>query len=180
MKKTLSFLLALIMICCMAVSAYADGNEMLVSLTVDETLESYEVVIPPIITLDAATFATNGGGKTPLNVTISKLTAIWSTDFSIFVTSKNGCYLVNTEDSSKMIPYLLTTPVGNKRNGFDNKTIPTEDSYFSESIAILQERLPYNTTDTSGGYIERYGSDAYPGGGTYTDTLTFTFEFHIN
>ena len=42
MKKTVSFLLALIMVCCMAVPAYAaDTRNTEVSLTVDESLESY-------------------------------------------------------------------------------------------------------------------------------------------
>ena len=79
MKKTVSFLLTLILLCCMAVPAYAaDTRNTEVSLTVDESLESYEVTIPPTITLDAAAFATNGGGKTALNVTINKLSAVWS------------------------------------------------------------------------------------------------------
>lgn len=58
-------------------------------------------------------------------------------------------------------------------------------SYFGcfDISDILNEGLPYNTTRSySGGglmngYLYRYGSDAYPGSGTYTDTLTFTFAF---
>ena len=103
MKKTASFLLALIMVCCMAVPAFAAENETLVTLTVDESQESYEVTIPPTITLDAVEFATNGGGKTALNVTIEKLSAVWSTRFYIYVASKNGFNLVNTEDPSNTI-----------------------------------------------------------------------------
>lgn len=75
------------MICCMAVPAFAAENETLVTLTIDESLESYEVTIPPTITLDAAAFATDGSGKTALNVTINKLSAVWSTKFYIYVTS---------------------------------------------------------------------------------------------
>ena len=41
MKKTVSFLLALILLCCIAVPAFAAENETLVTLTVDESLESY-------------------------------------------------------------------------------------------------------------------------------------------
>ena len=37
----------------------------------------------------------------------------------------------------------------------------------------MDQGLPYNTN----GYLYRVGSDAYPGSGTYTDTLTFTFAF---
>ena len=184
MKKTVSFLLALIMVCCMAVPAYAADNEMLVTLTVDESLESYEVTIPPTITLDAAAFATDGGGKTALNVTINKLSAIWSTRFNIYVASKNGFNLVNTEDPSKVIPYgcfcansmTITSnadAVGKVYTYYDNDSI----SY------ILNQGLPYNTTHSYSnggpmyGYLYRDGSDAYPGSGTYTDTLTFTFAF---
>ncbi len=79
MKKTVSFLLALIMVCCMAVPAFAAENQTVVTLMVDESQESYEVTIPPTITLDAVKFATDGGGKTALNVTIEKLSAVWST-----------------------------------------------------------------------------------------------------
>lgn len=183
MKKTVSFLLALIMICCMAVPAFAAENETLVTLTVDESLESYEVTIPPTITLDAAAFATNGGGKTALNVTINKLSAVWSTRFNIYVASKNGFNLVNTEDPSKVIPYgcfcansmTITSnadAVGKVYTYYDNDSI----SY------ILNQGLPYNTSGPDNdrlnyGYLYRYGSDAYPGSGTYTDTLTFTFAF---
>ena len=183
MKKTVSFLLALIMVCCMAVPAVAAENETLVTLTVDESLESYEVTIPPTITLDAAAFATNGGGKTALNVTINKLSAVWSTRFNIYVASKNGFNLVNTEDPSKVIPYgcfcansmTITSnadAVGKVYTYYDNDSI----SY------ILKQGLPYNTSGPdndrlSYGYLYRDGSDAYPGSGTYTDTLTFTFAF---
>lgn len=183
MKKTVSFLLALIMVCCMAVPAFAEENQTLVTLTVDESRESYEVTIPPTITLDAVAFATDGGGKTALNVTIEKLSAVWSTRFYIYVASKNGFNLVNTEDSSKVIPYACCCPtnfnivsnadeVGKVYTYFDNYDI----SY------ILNEGLPYNTTRSfsgglNSGYLYRYGSDAYPGSGTYTDTLTFTFAF---
>lgn len=184
MKKTVSFLLALIMICCMAVPAFAAENETLVTLTIDESVESYEVTIPPTITLEAAAFATDGGGKTALNVTINKLSAVWSTEFRIYVTSQNGCYLVNAEDSSKMISYVLVMATGVQMSGSGNNTTSKRDSYFFGSISdITDQELPYNTTSSYpdgwliSGYLCRNGNDAYPGGGTYTDTLTFTFKF---
>ena len=183
MKKTVSFLLALILLCCMAVPAYAADNEMLVTLTIDESLESYEVTIPPTITLDAATFAPYGRSGTALNVTINKLSAVWSTKFYIYVASKNGFNLVNTEDPSKVIPYgcfcansmTLTSnadAVGKVYTYYDNDSI----------LYILNQGLPYNTSGPDNdrlnyGYLYRDGSDAYPGSGTYTDTLTFTFAF---
>ena len=183
MKKTVSFLLALILLCCIAVPAFAAENETLVTLTVDESLESYEVTIPPTLTLDAAAFARHGEGKTALNVTINKLSAVWSTRFNIYVASKNGFNLVNTEDPSKVIPYgcfcansmTITSnadAVGKVYTYYDNDSI----SY------ILNQGLPYNTSGPDNdrlnyGYLYRYGSDAYPGSGTYTDTLTFTFAF---
>ena len=182
MKKALSFLLALIMVCCMAVPAFAAENETLVTLTVDESLESYEVTIPPTITLDAAAFATNGGGKTALNVTINKLSAVWSTRFYIYVASKNGFNLVNTEDPSKVIPYgcFCANSITVTSGANAGKAYPYLDCY--DISYILDQGLPYNTTYSSGSYISsgflyRYGSDAYPGSGTYTDTLTFTFAF---
>lgn len=184
MKKTVSFLLALIMVCCMAMPAFAAENETLVTLTVDESLESYEVTIPPTITLDAAAFATDGGGKTALNVTIKKLSAVWSTRFNIYVASKNGFNLVNTEDPSKVIPYVCCC--ANDMNIVSNADAVGKvyTYYNNDSISyILNQGLPYNTTRSySGGglmhgYLYRYGSDAYPGSGTYTDTLTFTFAF---
>jgi hypothetical protein len=180
MKKTVSFLLALIMVCCMAVPAFAAENQTLVTLTIDESMESYEVTIPPTITLDAVAFATDGGGKTALNVTINNLSAVWSTKFYIYVTSKNGFNLVNTEDPSKVIPYgcycpsckIITKATAGEAYQFNWY-------YISD---ILDKGLPLNTTSSSGdellgGYLYRDGSDTYPGGGTYTDTLTFTFEF---
>ena len=184
MKKALSFLLALVLICCAAVPAFAADNKTLVTLTIDEALESYEVTIPPTITLDAAAFATNGGGKTALNVTINKLSAVWSTNFRIYVASKNGFKLVNTEDPSKVIPYGCHCPNNISLTSNDNagkvySYTSTSDSDISD---ILNQGLPYNTTHSSGsnlysGYLYRDGSDAYPGSGTYTDTLTFTFAF---
>ena len=184
MKKTVSFLLALILLCCMAVPAYAaDTRNTEVSLTVDGPLESYEVSIPPTITLDAAAFATNGGGKTALNVTINKLSAVWSTRFYIYVASKNGFNLVNTEDPSKVIPYgcYCANSITITSNNNAGKTYPYYDN---DSISyILNQGLPYNTTRSysngglMNGYLYRDGSDAYPGSGTYTDTLTFTFAF---
>ena len=53
--------------------------------------------------------------------------------------------------------------------------------YDNDSISyILNQGLPYNTSGPDNdrlnyGYLYRDGSDAYPGSGTYTDTLTFTF-----
>lgn len=182
MKKTVLFLLALIMVCCMAVPAFAAENETLVTLTVDESLESYEVTIPPTITLDAATFAQQGGGKTALNVTINKLSAVWSTKFYIYVASKNGFNLVNTEDSSKVIPYgcFCANNITITSNNNAGKTYPYLDCY--DISYILNQGLPYNTSGPDNdrlnyGYLYRDGSDAYPGSGTYTDTLTFTFAF---
>lgn len=184
MKKTVSFLLALIMVCCMAVPAFAAENQTVVTLTVDESQESYEVTIPPTITLDAVAFATNGGGKTALNVTIEKLSAVWSTKFYIYVASKNGFNLVNTEDTSKVIPYGcycandITITSSADAVG---KVYPYLDCY--DISYIINQGLPYNTTSSksggglTNGYLYRVGSDAYPGSGTYTDTLTFTFAF---
>lgn len=183
MKKTVSFLLALILLCCIAVPAFAAENETLVTLTVDESLESYEVTIPPTLTLDAAAFARHGEGKTALNVTINKLSAVWSTRFNIYVASKNGFNLVNTEDPSKVIPYVCCCA--------NDVNIESHDSagkvytyYNNDSISyILNQGLPYNTTRSYSdgtlikGYLYRDGNDAYPGSGTYTDTLTFSFAF---
>ena len=183
MKKTVSFLLALILLCCMAVPAFAAENETLVTLTVDESLESYEVTIPPTITLDAAAFAQQGGGKTALNVTINELTTVWSTKFYIYVASKNGFNLVNTEDPSKVIPYgcFCANSITVESNADAvGKVYPYLDCY--DISYILNQGLPYNTSGPDNdrlnyGYLYRDGSDAYPGSGTYTDTLTFTFEF---
>ena len=181
MKKTVSFLLALILLCCMAAPAYAADNEMLVTLTIDESLESYEVTIPPTITLDAAAFATDGGGKTNLNVTINKLSGASSKEFYVLFTSQNGFNLVNTEDSSKVIPYQCKAPNGASFNP-DDFTAGKEYYYYTTTVsAMLSNGMPYNTSERPTirwGYICRYGSDAYPGGGTYTDTWTFTFKFN--
>ena len=182
MKKTVSFLLALIMICCMAVPAYAAENETLVTLTVDESLESYEVTIPPTLTLDPATFARHGEGETALNVTIDKLTTVWSTSFLISVKSKNKFCLVNTEDSSKMIEYSLRCNGNYYTSDNSSSTVPYFSGKISDISAVLEKGQSYNTTVTTSdglqsGYLARWGSDAYPGSGTYTDTLIFTFAF---
>ena len=171
MKKALSFLLALVLICCMAVPAFAaDNRETVVSLEVDEALESYEVTIPPTITLDAKSFAS--GTKTPLNVTINKITAVWSKYITINCSSKNGTKLVNTENSSNQISYNLFCS-----NGYHQipwSTPGKEAQYFSAKIEGLT--LPYNTSNSNGGLIYGY-LDENPEIGTYTDTLTFTIKF---
>lgn len=166
MKKTLSLLLALILVCCAAAPAFAADNETLVTLTVDESLESYEVTIPPTITLDAKSFAK--GTKTPLNVTINKITAVWSKYITINCSSENGMKLVSTENSSNQIPYHLYCS-----SNFDHGT-ETEAHYFNAEIESLT--LPYNTSSKGGGCIFGY-LDENPEIGTYTDTLTFTIKF---
>ena len=167
MKKALSFLSALVLICCMAVPAFAaDNRETVVSLDVDEALESYEVTIPPTITLDAKSFAS--GTKTPLNVTINSITAVWSKYITINCSSKNGMELVSTKDSSNQISYHLYCS-----DNFDHGS-ETAAHYFNAEIESLT--LPYNTSSKGGGCIFGY-LDENPEIGTYTDTLTFTIKF---
>ena len=178
MKKTVSFLLALIMVCCMAVPAYAADNEMLVTLTVDESLESYEVTIPPTITLDAAKFA--NGEETVMKAELTSISAIWSKYIKIYFSSQNGFYLVNTEDNSKKIGYTFQTA---DLVSYSASDTVKGGSYFSRSIEELEGKsdgdfsgtshLPY---DISGKISTKYNDFAIPGSGTYSDTLTFTIE----
>lgn len=184
MKKTVSFLLALIMICCMAVPAYAaDTRNTEVSLTIDESLESYEVTIPATITLDAAKFA--NGKVTVMKAELTSISAIWSKYIKIYFSSQNGFYLVNTEDSSKKIGYTFQAADSMEYNPTDTKDYAGEKlEYFSSSIESLDGTvtpgnpsgrtfLPYDIS----GEISTKGNDfAIPGSGTYSDTLTFTIE----
>lgn len=179
MKKTVSFLLALILLCCMAVPAYAaDTRNTEVSLTVDESLESYEVTIPATITLDAAKFA--NGEKTVMKAELTSISAIWSKYIHIDFSSQNGFYLVNTEDSSKKIGYTFQTA---DLVSYSASDTVKGGSYFSRSIEYLEGKsdgdfsgtshLPY---DISGEISTKGNNFAIPGSGTYSDTLTFTIE----
>ena len=184
MKKALSFLLTLILICCMAVPAFAaDNQETLVSLEIDGSLESYEITIPATITLDAAKFAS--GKETVIKAELTSISAIWSKYIKIYFSSQNGFYLVNTEDSSKKIGYTfdaadLLSYSPSDTTDYAGKEFP----YFSSSIASLDgtvtsgnptgiSYLPY---DISSKISTKYIDFVFPGSGTYTDTLTFTIE----
>ena len=163
MKKIITFTLAFVLCLCMTMTAFASGNQTVVSLEVDENLESYELVIPATVSIDP-------GEKTgSVEVKLENVELIWTKTINVYVNSSNpdhesdlGAFLVNTADSEKKIHYKLTSGMNQWYIGQEMVTL----SHYWEDREYL----------TVGGAIQLEVDGAYPGSGTYTDTLTFRVE----
>lgn len=154
MKKALSLILCLLLILCMALTAYATetNNSTVVSLTVPD--ETYTLTIPANVVIDAKS-------KTgTINVSFTDVNLIWSRGIQAHFTCANavpgetGSYLVN---GNKTIHYNLYDADG--------------DTYSAGTPG-------YAGSNTSSGTIELEVDGNYPGSGTYTDTLTFSVRFY--
>ena len=153
MKKFLSLMLCLGLLVCLATTAYATGSTTNVSLEVPN--ETYKLNIPASVEINPR----DKDGT--ITVSVEEINLIWSTGLRVYMTAQNavsgedGSYLVNAE-SDKKIHYSL-------------KTSSDGDSYrTTEAFDILDTRLDHSAT------ITLTVDGAYPGAGTYTDTLTFT------
>lgn len=155
MKKSIAFLLAFVILMSMAMTVFAADNQTEISLTLDENMESYEVVIPPTVPIDLTQ------NETRFQVQIKNISLVWSDLVKVYVASANpdtetglGAFLVNTEDATKKIHYKMYLP----RDYEGTETLVAQISNTSTSYTA--------TID-----IEVDGE--FPGSGTYTDTLTF-------
>ncbi len=175
MKKILSFLLISIMLLSTAICVVAADNEnreTLVSLTLDETMESYTLIIPSTVTIDPATKSGT------LGIELKDANLVWNDTITVYVTSANpdteeyGAFLVNTEDSSKKIHYQLVSNFGEQYDSSSEFMVAYYDKThdYSGGNALNPDIREYY----SYGDVEITVDGQYPGSGTYTDTLTFT------
>lgn len=155
MKKLLSLMLCFALLLGLATTVYATGNTTTVSLEVPN--ESYTLKIPATVTIDA----TSKTGS--VTVEVADVNLIWSTGLRVVMTAQNavagetGSYLVNAESDNKIHYNLKASFDGDSYKAGESFDVLRTDSRNSETITL--------TVD-----------GAYPGAGTYTDTLTFTVE----
>ena len=173
MKKIISLLLATALFMSMTVTAFAADNQTVISMEIDESMESYELVIPATVSIDPAVKT----GK--VEVKIQDINLVWHESIGLYVKAQNtdetGSYLINTTDTSKKIAYniLLGTGViysaaesgaNTPRGVWTNQYKYDEDT--QSWIANYREEINLTVTGD------------YPGSGTYTDTLTFTVKLY--
>lgn len=154
----------------MAMPVFAEETEgakqTIVSLEVDPSMEHYTITIPASISIDPAEKSAT------LNVTLEDVALVWHSRIHVYAAPANrdteniGSYLVHTEDAAKRIHYSLkSTENGMIFNSQQEKL--TVMSYYSEYDSDSESK--------TGGIVLTVDGE-YPGGGTYTDTLTFTVE----
>lgn len=179
MKKLIALLLCLALLLGFSVVAQAktetemETQEVEVSLELDPTMETYTLVLPATVELDPFTKE----GSLEIGITAANL--VWSDGIEIGCKAENAAmlngdelgsysyssYLVNSETNEK-IGYFLYNDVGDQMG-----PLKTSKSVFC--------------TD---GYVPCYGNirfeipegQAFPGSGTYSDTLTFTVKTYQN
>lgn len=160
MKKIISLLVATVLLMSMSVTAFAAENQTVISMEIDENMESYELVIPATVSIDPAV-------KTgSVEVKLENVELVWTTCLKVYVNSSNpdnesglGAFLVNTVDSGKKIHYKLTSGMNQWYRGNEMQTL----EYYFEGGQYISVGKPIQ--------IEVDGT--YPGSGIYTDTLTF-------
>ena len=158
MKKYVTILIAMALLFSMSMTVFAETTKTTtVSFTVEDT-ESYVLQIPSDITIDSTT------KKAELNVTLTNVNLIWSKDISVYVDSANpvgsgkeGAFLVNENDQDKKIQYRIESYVG---------------QYYAASPMVVYAKSAESHPRHGKLFLEVDG--AYPGSGTYKDTLTFT------
>ena len=165
MKRLISILLVCVLLSCSAAAQYEDlpvAGSSVVSVTVDDAQESYELSIPALgaTTIDAA----SGSGS--MTVSLENVNLQWSSKVLVFYQSSNpdtengeGAYLVHQTNPNQKVHYTIT----NQQTGF---------SYMEngENLAAQYtgEDDPWQSCTLD---IEIDGT--YPAPGTYSDTLTF-------
>ena len=159
MKKIISLLVATVLLMSMTVTAFAAENQTVISMEIDESMESYELVIPATVSIDPAV-------KTgSVEVKFEDVELVWTTSLKVYVNSSNpdtesgkGAFLVNKDNDNK-IHYNIQSGMGEIYKGNEMLTL---DYYWAGSEYIAQ-----------GNSIKLTVDGTYPGGGIYTDTLTF-------
>jgi len=162
MKKYFTLILALAMLLAMSVPAMAENaGETEISLTVESSMESYNLVIPPTLEIDPVEKTAQ------LKVELSDVNLVWNDRLVVIANPANpdedgrGGYLVKEGDANTRIHYTLQDGNGEIKN---------------KDLMVASYAAPY------GGSSESYildglkitVDDDYPGSGTYSDTLTFT------
>ena len=180
MKKIISLLLATALFMSMTVTAAAE-NQTVISMEIDESMESYELVIPATVSIDPAVKT----GK--VEVKIQNINLIWNKGIDLYVKDQNSAektesnasgsissYLIDTSDTSKKIAYKMVLGSGifytSGDPGYDSQRglVTNHYRYDERSQSWVTTSEEINLTVTGD----------YPGSGTYTDTLTFTVELY--
>ena len=181
MKKIVSLLLATALFMSMTVTAFAAENQTVISMEIDESMESYELVIPATVSIDPAVKT----GK--VEVKIKNINLIWNKGIDLYVKAQNSpeeaesnasgsisSYLIDTTDTSKKIAYKMVLGSGivytSGDPGYDSQQglVTNHYRYDERSQSWVTTSEEINLTVTGD----------YPGSGTYTDTLTFTVELY--
>lgn len=165
MKRFLALILSicLLMGFCAAEATTITGDgegasgETLVSLTIDRSLDSYTVIIPPTVVIDTVT------EEGEMDVVLeSGYKLISGNKIKVTVSSANGCKLIN-EDNSNSWVYKLTYYEENMPHWIGSagqfkiiEVTKTSDATIDHSITLYPK------------------VDGLPTAGVYTDTLTFT------
>lgn len=160
MKKIISLLVATVLFMSMTVTAFAANNQTVISMEIDESMESYELVIPATVSIDPAV-------KTgSVEVKFEDVELVWTTSLKVYVNSSNpdntsgkGAFLVNSLDGNKKIHYNIQSGMGEIYKGNEMLTL---DYFWAGTEYIVQ-----------GNSIKLTVDGTYPGSGIYTDTLTF-------
>lgn len=159
MKKIISLLVATVLLMSMTVTAFAAENQTVISMEIDESMESYELVIPATVNIDP-TVKTGS-----VEVKVENVELVWNTNIKVYVNSSNpdtttneGAFLVNSSNNNK-IHYKLTSGMGQWYTGTEMLTL---DCHYVDGECY-----------TTGNSIKIDIDGTYPGGGIYTDTLTF-------
>lgn len=165
MKKFLTLFLALCLlmgVCIAETTITGDGEgatgQTLVTLTVDRSMDSYTVTIPPTVIIDPAT------KKGSMSITLNKgFELISCNSLSIKMKSNNDCVLIN-EDGTQSVEYwiyLNSAPQTACNYGGGLTTLLTVNKGADATIDRVYEMTPQIRYDL-------------PTAGVYTDTLTFT------
>ena len=169
MKKLIAILLCMASVLSMTIPVFATEEEdirtTVVSMTLDPSMESYTLTIPPTITIDPAKKSAT------LNVTLEDVTLVWHDALYVYAAPANhdsvngGSYLVNTEDTTQKIHYTLEAYSGAELGSSEGKV-----------CAASYEKNVGGEPYLDSGDMTIVVDGKYPGAGTYTDTLTFTVE----
>ena len=181
MKKIISLLLATALFMSMTVTAFAADNQTVISMEIDESMESYELVIPATVSIDPAVKT----GK--VAVKIQNINLVWNKGIWLYVKAQNSpeetesnasgsisSYLIDTTDTSKKIAYKMVLGTGIVYTSSE----PGYNSQRGVLTAMYNYAEDIQSWVTTREEIDLTVTGEYPGSGTYTDTLTFTVELH--
>ena len=180
MKKLIALLLCLALLLGFSVVAQAktetemETQEVEVSLELDPTMETYTLVLPATVELDPFTKE----GSLEIGITAANL--VWSDGIEIGCKAENAAMLNGDELGSYSYSSYLVNSETNERIGYflyNNGGDRMDPLKTSESVFFCEKEFgPYS------GIIcfEIPEGQAFPGSGTYSDTLTFTVKTYQN